>query len=161
MNSPKFACDIPARRIIGGQYLGFAAIVLLSLFGTFGALAIPHKWIRVLGLLPILLGIKELRLRSKHGPQEESRHANYGVLSIAAITVSNGADNLEAYIPFFVTGRNHLWLILSTYGALIATWCFVGRWFGSHPLLLRSVQQWGHWIVPFLLVSLGIYILAS
>ncbi len=112
-------------------------------------------------MLPILLRLKELPLRSKYGPEEESGRANYGVLSIAAITVSNGADNLAVYIPFFVTGRNHLWLILSTYGVLIAIWCFVGRWFGSHPILLRSVQQWGHWIVPFVLISLGIYILAS
>lgn len=155
-----FAKRVPTRRIIGGQYLGFAAIILLSLLGTLGALAIPHGWIRLLGLLPIFLGIKELFLRTKDHSPQELLHSSYGTLSIATITLSNGADNVGVYVPFFVTAKHHLWLILSAYAALIAVWCFLGRWFGKHPLLLRSVERWGHWIVPLVLVVLGIYVLA-
>ena len=34
-----FAQRIPARRIVAGQYLGFAVIVVVSLLGAFAALA--------------------------------------------------------------------------------------------------------------------------
>ena len=38
-----FAQLIPARRIVAGQYLGFAIIVVVSLLGAFAALAIPSR----------------------------------------------------------------------------------------------------------------------
>ena len=48
-----FARRVPTRRIVAGQYLGFAAIILVSLIGVWAALAIPHRWIRLLGVLPL------------------------------------------------------------------------------------------------------------
>ncbi len=48
------------------------------------------------------------------------------------MTLSNGADNISVYVPFFVIGRANLWLILIVYAALVALWCFVGRWLGNH-----------------------------
>ena len=77
------------------------------------------------------------------------------------MTLSNGADNISVYVPFFVIARSNLWLILSVYAVLVALWCFVGRWLGNHPLILRSVDQWGHWVVPLVFVGLGIYVLNS
>ena len=155
-----FARRIPARRIVAGQYLGFAAIVGLSLIVRLG--------------------------RSRHAASVDSftrgvaaRHRNQAlvagapnrswtvvastesVVSIALVTLSNGADNISVYVPFFVIGRANLWLILIAYAALVALWCFVGRWLGSHSLILRSVDRWGHWAVPLVFVGLGIYILSS
>jgi cadmium resistance protein CadD (predicted permease) len=77
------------------------------------------------------------------------------------MTLSNGADNISVYVPFFVLGRSKLWLILIEYAALVALWCLVGRWLGSHSLILRSVDRWGHWAVPLVFVGLGIYVLSS
>ncbi len=55
-----FARRIPVRRIVAGQYAGFAAIVGISLIGAWGALAVPHRWIRLLGVLPLAIGMKRL-----------------------------------------------------------------------------------------------------
>src|ERR1700690_3010147 len=55
-----FARRIPPRRIVAGQYLGFAAIIGISLIGVWGPLAIPHLWIHFLGVLPLAIGIKHL-----------------------------------------------------------------------------------------------------
>ena len=153
-----FARRVPTRRIVTGQYLGFAGIISVSLIGVWVTLAIPHRWIRLLGLLPLTIGIKEL-LQTRGTEPKKRSSTTYGLLSIALVTLSNGADNVGVYVPFFVISRSYLWIILITYAVLIAIWCFIGRWVGNHSLILRSVDRWGHWAVPLVFIGLGIYIL--
>jgi cadmium resistance protein CadD (predicted permease) len=155
-----FARRIPTRRIVAGQYVGFGAIVVVSLIGAWAALAIPHRWVRFLGLLPLAIGIKQL-LQARRTEPGRSRANNYGVAAIALLTLSNGADNIGVYVPFFVIDRACLWLILIVYAVLVLLWCFVGRWLGNHSLILRPVDRWGHWVVPLVFIALGIYVLSS
>jgi cadmium resistance protein CadD (predicted permease) len=155
-----FARRIPTRRILLGQYVGFAAIVGLSLIGVWTALAIPHRWIRFLGLLPVALGIKHL-LQPRRTDIEHSLATKESVASVALLTFSNGADNISVYLPFFVIDRAKLWLILSGYAALVAVWCFVARWLGKHQTVLTLVDRWGHWAVPLVFIGLGVYALNS
>jgi cadmium resistance protein CadD (predicted permease) len=155
-----FARRIPTRRIVAGQYAGFAAIVGISMIGARAALGIPYRWIHFLGLLPLAIGIGHL-LRRPRGEPGHLRTSQYGVLSIALVTLSNGADNISIYVPFFVIGRAYLWLILIAYAVLVALWCFVGRWLGRHSLILRSVDRWGHSVLPWVFIGLGIYVLHS
>jgi cadmium resistance protein CadD (predicted permease) len=49
------------RHIVAGQYLGFTALVAISLLGFLGGLVVPRAWIGLLGLAPILIGVKKLR----------------------------------------------------------------------------------------------------
>ena len=155
-----FARRIPTRRIVAGQYVGFAAIVGVSLIGVWAALAIPHRWIHFLGVLPVAIGIKHL-FQARRTGAEQPRTSKESVASIALLTLSNGADNISVYVPFFVIGRTKLWLILIAYAALVALWCFVGRCLGNHPPILRLVDRWGHWAVPLVFIGLGIYALNS
>src|SRR5579862_3554617 len=156
-----FAQRVSSRRIVAGQYLGFAAIVGISFALVWGvSLAIPRAWMRLLGVLPLVMGLKELI----HTPQFKSGEVgqpdrSFSVLSIAAITLANGADNVGVYVPFFVASRTQLPLILITYTLLVLVWCGIGKWFGGHALILKSLARWGHWIVPFVLIGLGGYIL--
>jgi cadmium resistance protein CadD (predicted permease) len=53
-----FARCIPTRRVVAGQYLGFACIVGFSLIGLWAALAVPRGCIRFLGIVPLLIGVK-------------------------------------------------------------------------------------------------------
>jgi cadmium resistance protein CadD (predicted permease) len=154
-----FARRIPTRRIVGGQYAGFGIIVAVSLIGAWASLAIPHRWVRLLGLLPLSIGIKQL-LQARRTEAEQPRPSDYSVASIALVTLSNGADNIGVYVPFFLIGRPYLWLILLVYAALVALWCFVGRWLGNRLLILQSVDRWSHWAMPLVFIALGIYLLS-
>jgi len=153
-----FAKRVPSKRIIVGQYLGFVAIIILSLVGVRAADAIPERWIRALGILPLVIGIKDLLSKSK-GSSVDGTPKNYSVLEIAIVTLSNGSDNVGVYVPFFVVGQQYLWLILTTYLILLAIWCLASRWLGAHPIVLRSVERCGHWAVPLVFVTLGVYVL--
>lgn len=42
---------------------------------------------------------------------------------------------------------------------LLAVWCVIGYYLSSHPLVARTLDRYGHLIVPFVLIGLGIYIL--
>ena len=156
-----FARRVPTRRIVAGQYLGFLFILLVSCVGALLALAIPTRSIHFLGLLPLALGIKELlQLRNATGsnqPPATTRTA----LSIALITFSNGGDNIGVYVPFLRFNSHHIWLIVGIYGLLVGVWCVLGRVLGRHPVVLHLLDRAGHWLVPFVFVGLGIYILAT
>jgi cadmium resistance protein CadD (predicted permease) len=155
-----FARRIPTRRIVAGQYIGFAAIVAVSLVGVWGALAIPHHWIHFLGVIPLVIGIRHL-LRVRRTDSQEPSGRTENVASIALVILSNGADNVSVYVPFFVIGRANLWLIMVAYAVLVALWCFVGRWLGGHSFVLHALDRWGHWAAPLIFVGLGIYVLNS
>ncbi|HUD66352.1 MAG TPA: cadmium resistance transporter [Candidatus Sulfotelmatobacter sp.] len=135
-----YARRIPARRIVAGQYLGFAAIVLLSLVGALAALAIPHRWIRFLGLVPLAIGVR-LLLHTRRTKSERLGLANLSVASIALLTVSNGADNISVYVPFFVIARAQLWLILT--GTVPLSPCGVSSADGSETIHLFSAYSTG------------------
>jgi cadmium resistance protein CadD (predicted permease) len=150
-----FAKRQPMRRIMVGQYLGFAGIVILSLLGWWASLAIPLAWFRFLGVLPLAVGIKRLFHLRAAQTQAES---NFNVLSIAAITFANGADNVGVYVPFFALSSAYLGLILASYLVPLPIWCFAGRWLGERPVILRSVDRYGHWTVPVVFIGLGLYI---
>jgi cadmium resistance protein CadD (predicted permease) len=150
-----FARREPMRRVMAGQYLGFAGIVVLSMLGFWAALAIPLVRFRFLGFLPLAIGIKRLF----HIRKAEARAANFKVFSIAAITLANGGDNLGVYAPFFAVNSTHLGVILASYTALLPIWCFAGKRLGERPLILRSVDRYGHWFVPTVFIGLGLYTL--
>ena len=82
-----------------------------------------------------------------------------GIASIALITFSNGADNIGLYVPFFIVGRDYLWLILVACALLIGLWCIGSRLLGSHSLVLGVVDRWAHRVMPIVLIVLGLVIL--
>jgi len=106
---------------------------------------------RFLGLLPLAIGIKQMLQARRTGP-EQPLASDYSVASIALVILSNGADNIGVYVPFFMFGRAYPWRILIVYAVLIALWCFVGRWLGNHLLILRSVDRGGRWAVPLVFI---------
>lgn len=52
--------NIHARNVIIGQFLGIVLFVVISLFAAFLVLAIPLFAIGLMGLVPIVIGIKRL-----------------------------------------------------------------------------------------------------
>ena len=88
-------------RVVLGQYLGIAGLILVSLVGFFASLIIPYKWISLLGLIPIAIGIRKL-LALKEEQSEKIGVRVGSSLTVAAITFANGGDNIaiiHRYLP--------------------------------------------------------------
>jgi cadmium resistance protein CadD (predicted permease) len=116
----------------------------------------PAGMVPISGSPAVAVGIKRLfHLRRA----ETQPGSSFNVFSIAAITFANGADNVGVYVPFCALSSAYLGLILASYAALLPIWCFARRRLGERPVILRSVDLYGHWIVPIVFIGLGLYIL--
>src|SRR5262245_3701017 len=58
-------------QVVLGQYLGITTLVAASLASSLPALLIPHAYIGLLGLLPLVIGLKKLSetTRTDHEPK--------------------------------------------------------------------------------------------
>lgn len=115
-----FARRVATRRIVAGQYLGFAAIVLISVAGVLAAgAAVPHSWIRLLGIFPLVhRGQTAASVAQFQTTSPVERNGALSVFFIAVITLANGADNIGVHVPFFFrqsiappAGSADLWLL--------------------------------------------------
>ena len=149
--------------VVVGQYLGFAALVAVSLVGYFAHFIVPREWVGLLGIVPMVIGVKKL-LEWKHAKGENNssleKPAGASVFTVAAVTFANGGDNIGVYTPLFASsGAAQLGVILAVFFVLIAVWCAVGYYLGSHPSVGRALDRYGHVVVPFVLIGLGAYIM--
>ena len=161
------------RHIIIGQYLGFTTLLIASLPGFFGSFIIPEYWLGLLGFVPIIIGIS--RLINLQKAQEEvqavadvniarrsilARLLNPQIFNVAAITIANGGDNIGIYLPLFASSDlTSLIVIVIVFFVLILVWCYIAYLLTRHHSIARVLTRYGHAIVPFILIGLGIYIL--
>ena len=145
--------------VVLGQYAGIAALFGASVAMALAAAAIPDAALRLLGLLPIAIGVKSL-LRPSDA--EEKLPQAGRMASVAAVTIANGGDNLAVYVPLFATRSGpELAVIGALFAAMTALWCYAAARLVSQPALGRRLRSQAHRWVPWLLIALGVAILAG
>jgi cadmium resistance transport/sequestration family protein len=150
-----------------GQYAGIAVLMLVSGLAALGLTLVPDRWVGLLGLVPIGLGvwglISAFRSREDGGDGDGDKPPMAaGALSVAGITIANGADNIAVYTPMFRTlGVADSVVVVVVFAVLVAVWCAVASWLGSHRAVIGVVQRWGHWIVPVVFIAIGAVIVAE
>lgn len=158
------------RDIIAGQYLGFAALVAISLPGFFGSMLLPRPWIGMLGIVPIAIGASRLICPDEDDDEEEvlptPQTSWLGSLlspqayGVAAVTFANGGDNIGIYVPLFASSPGpSLMVILAVFFTLVGVWCFTAHRLTQVPAIAQSLTRYGNQLVPFVLIGLGILIL--
>jgi cadmium resistance transport/sequestration family protein len=164
--------------IVAGQYLGFLVLILASLPGFVGGLFIPKAWIGLLGILPIIIGVSQLLNRDKpdtdvqtlsHQPVALTSRSPLSKLAtlltpqtygVAAVTLANGGDNIGIYVPLFAScDLPMLLLVLAVFFVLIGVWCYVAYRLAQFRAIAHLLSRYGHAIVPFVLIGLGLFIL--
>ena len=151
--------------VLLGQYLGFIILLTVSSLAYFIRFIIPSQWISLLGIIPIIIGVKSL-LNLKPGPDggntiELSKYKDgRKILAVALITVANGGDNLGIYMPLFAS-MNSLGLFLTAFIFLImvGVWCLFGFKLVNNRILGDKIKDFGHHILPFVMIILGLVII--
>ncbi len=150
-----------------GQHLGIAALIALSAIAALGLTIVPDRWVGLLGLLPLAMGARGLvaavrNARSSDRDDDDQPAIATGVLSIAAVTIANGADNVSVYTPMFRSiGLVHSLVTVAVFAAMTALWCAAGAWLGSRERVIAVAKRYGRWIVPVVFVVIGAGIVAE
>ncbi len=159
------------RHVFAGQALGVGLLVLISLAGALLALAVPERWVGLLGLLPVALGVRELVARRRGGA--DSVRAPESTLSagapgwrraaaVAGVTLANGGDNVGVYAPLFAArSPAETTLLLTVFAAMLAVWLFGALYLARRSAMARPIGLVGRAVFPYLLILLGAAILSD
>jgi cadmium resistance protein CadD (predicted permease) len=148
--------------IWAGQYAGFAVLVGLSAAAGRGLALVPARWLWLLALIPLGLGVANLAaaIRSLHRGARPRPPSAGGPLGVAALTVVDGVDNLAAYTPFFATARaGQVVVTLAVFAVGVAVWCLAGDLLTRFARGTAAVSRYGHWILPAAFILIALYIL--
>ena len=175
--TPKFS----PFQIVLGQYIGMGSLIVVSLLGLLIALVVPRNLIGLIGLFPIAIGIKELlelhkksnnnkdnggdakkeELAKQH-LQRSKKIAYVPFLTVAAVTFSGG-EEIGIYTSLFATNNEviHIITLVSVVMVLTGFWCGLANYFVNHSFLADRFRHIAVRLLPFVLIGLGIYILAE
>ena len=131
-------------RIAAGQYLGIGLLTAASVLAAVGLGQVPGQYLRLLGVVPVLLAVRAWREGS--GEENDGGNACQGVLATAALTVANGGDNLGVYIP-------------AVFALMTGLWCLLAVQLAKLPAVQQVIRRWKRYLVPAVLFVLGISIL--
>lgn len=150
------------RNIVIGQFFGIITIILISLSGVVLGNFLSDRWISLLGVLPIIVGVKELL--SDEGEEREDvslKSSRFQFLNVALVTIANGGDNIGVYVPLFASlpDASYVSWYITIFLLLTGVLCFLAFYLTNHPKIKHHTETWGHKILPYFLILLGIYIL--
>jgi cadmium resistance protein CadD (predicted permease) len=145
--------------VVAGTYAGIFALYAASAAGSLLSLVVPPAVIAVLGLVPIAIGVRQLRRRDVEAGIPAIKR---GALAVAALNVAAGADNVGVYTPVFAAASAQE---IAAYGVIFAIltglWCFAAHRLVNHPELGAPVRRYGPRLVPYVLIALGLWILSG
>lgn len=129
----------------------------VSLIAAAGTKLIPDGAVRLLGLIPLFLGVRSIFQKED---DSEGAIAKISVLSVAGLTLAGGGDNIGIYIPMLagLTSAD-LILTLCVYVLMIPLWSFLASRTAGIPAVSRATQKYQRILVPVVFIGLGLMIL--
>ena len=98
----------PVRQVVLGQFIGIGLLIVISALGSLISLVVPTYIIGLMGIIPIVIGVKNLveirkkdKSPSRQAVHDKKNRSYLSFLSVAAVTFSNGGDNIGVYVPLF------------------------------------------------------------
>jgi cadmium resistance protein CadD (predicted permease) len=179
--TPRF----PPFQIVFGQYIGMVSLIAISLLGLLIALVVPRNLIGLIGFFPIAIGIKELlELHKKSNDDDDNNNkdneeekkeelaiqrlerskkiAYVPFLTVAAVTFSGG-EEIGIYTSLFATNNevSHIITLVSVVMVLTGFWCGLANYFVNRSFLAERFRHIAGRLLPFVLIGLGIYVMAE
>lgn len=142
--------------ITAGQLTGITLIILFSVLVSRGLRLFDERYIRLLGLVPIAIGV--ISLFRKEEEEAASLTSSYGAVTM--LTVANGADNLAVYIPLFSAYQTEAMLFASAvYLVCTLLLCLIAYMITSLPAVAKWIGRCSRYISPVVFILLGSFIL--
>jgi len=146
------------RRLSIAQALGVAALVIVAL--SVGTLlrVVPLRWVGLFCIAPFGFALYAWRTRDQPVREQQRR----GALTTFSVSVALGGDNIAVWIPL-LRANNVAHEVLTAF--VFALWevLFVtgARVLASHQRVVSFGEKYGHVLLPWLYVGLGILVLVE
>jgi cadmium resistance protein CadD (predicted permease) len=159
-------------QIVLGQYVGMGSLIGVSLAGSLITLVLPRNLIGLIGLFPIVIGVKELLESHTKGYEKDdeklankllqSKKIRLHFLTIAVIAFSGG-EEIGIYTTLFAIYNEvgAIIILISVVMTLTAFWCLLANYLVKHNFPADIFRSIGSRVLPYVLIGLGIYILAE
>jgi cadmium resistance protein CadD (predicted permease) len=145
-----YAAGVERRAIVVGQYLGVAALVLISVALALALGDLPDRWVGLFGIVPIALGIRALVRHERGAPKIVTT-----IAGVMGLTLANGADNVSVYVPIFRSVGLQAVVYVVVFAVLVAVWLVAARWIASRKVVTAALERYGHVVVPIVYIAIG------
>jgi cadmium resistance protein CadD (predicted permease) len=162
---------VRARHVTTGQFLGMGILFGVCAAASLLSALISPRYLGLAGFAPVALGLVKLWEISRRqalvdapAPSQAERRSNAlgKTLSVTVATLGNSSDALGVWTPVMaIHARSAIPLFGLTFAAMTGLWCFAAFWLVHHPTLGAPIRRFAHLFVPFVLLGLGVFVLAS
>lgn len=159
---------IRARHVVAGQFLAMAALFAASSAASLLAFVVRPPYLGLLGIAPIGVGLWKLWELLRHVPRhaepkpsraERKTNAWGKTFAVTAVAIANSSDNLGIWTPVLAVHPGQIFIFGLVFAAMTGIWCIAALWLVSHPQLGAPLRRYAQFVVPFLLIGLGIFVL--
>lgn len=157
------------RLVITAAYLtGVSLIVAVSFTISLLASTAPVHYLGLLGLVPMSIGAMGIWRLARGSVVQKENLQNESISGAAVFVVTlstqlgNGADTVLTFGSLFadsLPGTDQLIMVTMAVMALLFLWLAI--YCVNHPAFSDGVQRHAHRVTPFLLILVGLYILAN
>ena len=156
------------RIVTAGYIAGMVSIGLIVFVIAEAGDFIPVAYLGSLGVIPVVIGLKGLfRLYQKKQDANESAPAvsdggKMVFFSVFMTQLSNSADTIITFTIFQFDSKDTMDYVISI-TFLAMTFVFAGLAYYSlkHQKLSNFLDRYGHWLTPFILIFVGLYIISD
>jgi len=151
-------------QVYAGQLLSQVVLLAISVLAASGIQTVSQRGIGLLGIVPILSGIRIL-LRGDEEDEAEATarrlrsHASVA-LTVAVIAIGGGGEELAVFTPFLgALARPELVAALVTLVLLVPVWCRIGQRIASIQRIHGWTTRYQRIFVPVVFIGLGVFVM--
>jgi cadmium resistance protein CadD (predicted permease) len=146
-------------QVVAGQVAGIAVLVASAAVAALGLFIVPTRWVGLLGLVPLAIGLWKLIGAMRRAPDRGTSVAA-GLTGVISVAIVNGGDNVAVYAPLFrglQTGE--VLVTMAVFAGMIGVWLAAAAWLGYHLGAIAAIRRFSHWLTPVVFIAIGAIIL--
>lgn len=151
-----------------GYFAGMLIILAVSMVIGKASEMIPVAYLGFLGIIPVLIGVTALvrlfrGVGSDSGSGELKVEGSFAVFAATLVTqLSNGADTVVTFSILFADSLDaaDYWMGLA-FILMLCVFASTAYYSRRHPWLSGLLKRYGHYVTPFILITIGLFVLSN
>jgi len=143
-----------------GYLISLVIVVVLAWVLSTAIELSPDTYMGYLGVLPIALGIYRFTRLYQPIDEEALDRGRAGTWPVVTMMLAQSGDSLIVYVALLADTQEGLEpAFMLTIMAAGALWIVLAQWFGSRRVIAEPLERWGQYLLPFVLIAIGVLIL--